>query len=276
MTGHPLDASTGTQPPTQSQRLDHVTAYRDDGSSNGHTATLHMADTLARVTALHKKKNRSLPENYRPISLLNIFGKVFEKLAYIQMMDFIDKHKIHFVYQYSFRKKHSTSLALIVIVHKIKFALDKNDYALGLLLDITKAFDSINNVILITKLKNYGFRGHRSVFLRSYLSGRTQITSLQSCTSDMRTISYGVPQGSILGALLFLLYINDIKYVSREIYLKLSADDTAIFLHHRDPNILIHQGKLTMKQIMTWFETNKLSLSIGKSNFILFHGRHKN
>ena len=133
------------------------------------------------------------------------------------MMDFIDKHKILFVYQYGFRKKHSTSYALIDIVDKIKFALDKNDYALGLLLDITKAFDSINHVILITKLKNYGFRGRRSVFLRSYLSGRTQFTSLQCCTSDMRTISYGVPQGSILGALLFLLYINDIKYVSREI-----------------------------------------------------------
>ena len=231
---------------------------------------------LARVTALYKKKSRSLPENYRPISLLNIFGKVFEKLVYIQMMNFIDKHKILFVYQYGSRKKHSTSLALIDIVDKIKFALDKNDYALDILLDITKAFDSINHDILITKLENYGFRGHSSVFLRSYLSGRTQFTSLQSCTSDMRTISYGVPQGSILGPLLFLLYINDIQYVSREIDLRLFADDTAIFLHHRDPNILIHQGKLTMKQIMTWFETNKLSLSIGKSNFILFHGRNKN
>ena len=100
---------------------------------------------LARVTALYKKKNRSLPENYRPICLLNIFEKVFEKLVYIQMMNFIDKHKILFIYQYGFRKKHSTSLALIDIVDKIKFALDKNDYALGILLDITKAFDSINH-----------------------------------------------------------------------------------------------------------------------------------
>ena len=226
---------------------------------------------LATVTALYKKKTRSLPENYRPISLLNIFGKVFEKLVYIQMMNFFDKHKILFVYQYGVRKKHLTSLALIDTVDKIKFALDKNDYALGILLDITKAFDSINHDILITKLENYGFCGHSSVFLKRYLSGRTQFTSLQSCTSDMRTISYGVPQGSILGPPLFLIYINDIQYVSREIDLRLFADDTAIFLHHRDPNILIHQGKLIMKQIMTWFETNKLSLSIGKSN-----GRHKN
>ena len=229
---------------------------------------------LARVTALYKKKNGSLLESYRPISLLNIFGNVFEKLVYVQMMNFIDKHKILFVYQYGYREKHSTSLALFDIVDKIKFALGKN--ALGILLDITKAFDSINHDILITKLENYGLRGHSSVFLRSYLSGRTQFTSLQSCTSDMRTISYGVPQGSILGPLLFLHYINDIQYVSREIDLTLFADDTVIFSHHRDSNILIHQSKLTMKQIMTWFETNNLSLSIGKSNFILFHGRHKN
>ena len=231
---------------------------------------------LARVTASYKKKNRSLAENYRPISLLNIFGKIFEKLVYIQMMNFIDKRKIFFVYQYGIKKKHSTSLALIDIVDKMKFALDKNEYALGILLDITKTFDSINHDILITKLENYGFHGHSSVLLRSSLSGRIQFTSLQSCTSDMRTISYGVPQGSILGPLLFLLYINYIQYVSHEIYLRLFADDTAIFLHQRDPNILIHQGKLTIKQIMTWFETSKLSLSIGKSNFILFHGRHKN
>ena len=202
---------------------------------------------LDRVTALYKKKSRSLPENYRPISLLNIFGKVFEKHVYIRMMNFIDKHKILFVYQYGFKKKHSTSLALIDIIDKMKFFLAKKDYALGILLGITKAFGSINHDILITKLENYGFRGHSSVFLISYLSGRTQFTSLQSCTSDMRTISHGVPQGSILGPLLFLLYINDIQYVSREINLRLFADDTAIFLHHRDPNILIHQDKLWNK-----------------------------
>ena len=128
----------------------------------------------ARVTTLYKKKNRALPENYRPIKY---FWNVFENLVRIQMMNFIDKRKTLFVYQYGFRKKHSTPLALIDIVDKIKFALDKIDYALGILLNITKAFNSINHDILITKLENYGFRGHSSVFLRSYLS-------------DMRTISY--------------------------------------------------------------------------------------
>ena len=119
---------------------------------------------LAKSITLYKKNNRLLPENYRPISLLNCFGKVFEKLIYIQMMNFIDKHKVLFIYQYGFRSKHSTSLALIDIVDKIKFAIDNNEYALGILLDITKAFDFINHDILLSKLEHYGFRGHSLLF----------------------------------------------------------------------------------------------------------------
>ena len=115
---------------------------------------------LAKIIALYKKKNRLLPENYRSISLLNCFEKHFEKLVYIQMMNFIDKHKVLFIYQYGFRRKHSTSLALIDLVDEIKFAIDNNEYALGILLDITKAFDSINHDIPLSKLEHYGFRGH--------------------------------------------------------------------------------------------------------------------
>ena len=105
---------------------------------------------------------------------------------------------------------------------------------------------------------------------------RRQYMSTNSCKSNTRSIKYGVPQGSILGPLLFLLYINDIQYVSQNIDLRLFADDTAIFLHHKDIDVLMQDGKVTMKEIMTWFETNKLSLSLSKSNFILFHGKQKN
>ena len=157
-------------------------------------------------------------------------------------MNFIDKHKVLFIYQYGFRRKHSTSLAFINIVDKIKFAIDNNEYALGILLDITEAFDSINRDILLSKLEHYGFCGHSLLFLESYFTDRRQYTSTNNCKSNTRSITYGVPQGSILGPLLFLLYINEIRYVSRNIDLRLFADDTAIFLHHKDVDVLMQDG----------------------------------
>ena len=160
---------------------------------------------LAKVVALCKKKSHFLPENYRPVSLLNCFGNFFEKLISKQMVLFIEKYKILYIYQYGFRRRHSTSLALIDMVDKIKDALDKNEYVLGIFLDITKAFDSVNHEMLYKKLEHYGFRGHFLYLIKRYLSNNTK--------SDQRNVSYGVPQGSILGPLLFLIYINNIQYV---------------------------------------------------------------
>ena len=228
-----------------------------------------------KIQALHKKKSRFQPENYRPISLLNCFSKVFEKLVFKQMIAFIEKHKIIYDFQYGFRKNHSTTLALIDIVDKIKFALDKNEYALGIFLDIIKAFDSINPRHK-SKLGHYGFRGHSSNFIKSYLTGRKQFLSMQGHNSDIKSIAYGVPQGSVQGPLLFLLYINDIQHAANNTHLRLFADDTAIFLHNKNVTDLTNQGTGTMKLITEWFMTNKLSLSKKKSNFLLFHGRRQN
>ena len=230
---------------------------------------------LVKILALYKKKSRFQPENYRPISLLNCFSKVLEKLIFKQMIAFMETHKILYDFQYGFRKNHSTALALIDIVDKITFALNENEYALGIFLDITKAFDSINHNILLTKLQHYGFRGHSSNFIKSYLTGRKQFLGMQGHISDIKTIAYGVPQGSVLGPLLFLLCINDIQHAATNTHLRLFADDTAIFTHDKNVIDLMHQGTGTMKKIVEWFMTNRLSLSLGKSNFVLFHGRRK-
>ena len=192
------------------------------------------------------------------------------------MISFIEKHKIIYIYQYGFRRKHSTTLALIDVIDKILFFLDKNEYVLGVFLDITKAFDSVNHDILCEKLDHYGFRGHAQKFLRSYLSDRRQFVSIQETESDTQQISYRVPQGSILGPLLFLIYINDIQNCVSCSDLRLFADDTAIFFHGSNPDQIIANTNSEMKNVIEWYQANKLKLSLGKSNFVLYHGIKKN
>ena len=114
----------------------------------------------AKVIAMYKKGSHSDPNNYRPISLLSSFGKILERLIYDQMMSFIKKHSILFVYQYGFRQNHSTTLALVDIIDKIKNNLDENKFGIGIFLDVKKAFDTVNHEILFDKLEFYGFRGH--------------------------------------------------------------------------------------------------------------------
>ena len=228
---------------------------------------------LSKVIALYKKESRSMPSNYRPISLLNCFNKIFEKLIYSQMIRFIDKHKILYVNQYGFRRGFSTTLALIDVIDTLKQALDRQEYAIGIFLDLEKAFDTICHAILLTKLEHYGFRGHVNNFIKSYLSNRKQYTLVNGKKSKLGVNKFGVPQGSILGPLFFLLFINDISYAMRTCKGKLFADDTCLLLHHKMIQTLIRNAENSLSEISKWFKLNKLSLSLSKSNFILFHNR---
>ena len=142
---------------------------------------------LAKVVGLYQKTSHFLHENYRPISLLNCVGNFFAKLISKQMVLFIENYKKLYIYQYGFRRKHSTSLALKDIVDKIKDALDKNEYVLGIFLDITEAFDSVNHEILYKKLEHYGFRGHFLYLIKSYLSNRSQYLCIYNTKSDQET-----------------------------------------------------------------------------------------
>lgn len=231
---------------------------------------------LAKVIALYKKKSHSLPSNYRPISLLNCFSKIFEKLIYKQMIKFIEKHKILYINQFGFRKGYSTTMALIEVVEEIKIAIDKGEYAIGIFLDIQKAFDSIDHNILLKKLDHYGFRGHSQIFLKSYLSNRSQYTEVNGSKSKIQEIKYGVPQGSVLGPLLFLLFVNDFGNAVNNKG-RLFADDTSLLIHHKNIYILVNQAQGMLCKSKTWFALNKMSLNydIGKSHFILFHGTRK-
>ena len=231
---------------------------------------------LAKVIALYKKNSRMLPSNYRPISLLNCFNKILERVIYNQMMKFIDKHKILYINQYGFRAGFSTTLALIDVIDTIKFALDRNEYAIGIFLDLEKAFDTIDHNILLNKLEYYGFRGHVNTYIKSYLNNRKQYTRVNDKESKYQHICYGVPQGSTLGPLFFLLFINDIPNSMTNCVGKLFADDTSLILHHKNIDILIENAEISLKDISQWFKLNKLSVSLSKSTFLLFHNRQKN
>ena len=160
---------------------------------------------VATVIPVHKKDSPSCMDNYRPISLLSIFNKIMEKLMYKRLISFIDKYNILYDKQFGFREKHSTVQAILLITDQIRNAIEDGLYSCGIFLDFSKAFDTVNHSILTNKLEHYGIRGIANKWFVSYLSNRRQHVSIGNTKSDDVIVTNGVPQGSVLGPLLFLL-----------------------------------------------------------------------
>ena len=225
---------------------------------------------IARVIPLFKSGDLSLFTNYRPVSVLPAFSKNLERIVYNRLINFLNKYSILSCNQYGFRKNHSTAYALIQLYDKLSDAIDKGNVTLGLFIDLSKAFDTVNHDILVAKLEFYGVRGVALEWFESYLSCRSQFVQYNGYSSSSKYIKRGVPQGSILGPLLFLLYINDLCDVSKALDFILFADDTNIFYSHKDQNYLMEIVTTELKKLSSWFQASKLSINIKKSNFILF------
>ena len=209
--------------------------------------------------------------NYRPISLLSVFNKLLEKLMSSRLLDFIQKKGILFENQFGFRTNYSTDHVVLTIIDKIQTAIDARDYTCGIFLDLSKAFDTVNHSILIRKLEHYGIRGVANNWFTSYLNARRQTVTINNIISSEKNISCGIPQGSVLGPLLFILYINDLHHCSDFFDFHLFADDANLFSRHKNINTLESSINSELNKVNTWLCSNKLSLNVEKSNFVLFH-----
>ena len=230
---------------------------------------------IAKVIPLFKSGTKSDFSNYRPISLLPQFSKILEKLFCARLVAFVEKNKILFESQYGFRHNHSTGLALAELVEYVTEAMDKKDSTIGVFIDLKKAFDTVDHSILIKKLDHYGIRGLASTWIQNYLYNRKQYVAVSGLNSHMLPIACGVPQGSILGPILFILYINDMSRVSDQLKFIIFADDTNIF--HSSPNLDTAASLMNreLEKLNTWFKVNKLSLNIKKTNYMLFGSNSK-
>ena len=172
--------------------------------------------------------------------------------------------------QFGFRPSHSINHALVSLTEAIKNSLDNRKFGCGTFIDLQKAFDTVNHDILLMKLEHYGIRGTTLDWLKSYLSDRKQYISVNGSNSSCLNVTCGVPQGSVLGPLLFLIYINDLPRSSSKLTFYLFADDTNIYYESNNLDMLQRTVKKELKKVKMWLDVNKLSLNIDKANFIIF------
>ena len=224
---------------------------------------------ISRITPIHKSGTHTDPNNYRPVAVLSSFSKVLEKLIHDQLISFIEKHNILYEYQFGFRKGHSTEQAILEITDNLKLNIDKKLITCGVFLDLTKAFDTINHNILLSKLYKYGIRGTPFLWFKSYIENRQQYVKINDIESDLLKMDCGVPQGSTLGPLLFLLYVNDMANASSKLLFRMFADDTNIFYAAKTPQELQKTMNEELQHLLKYCATNKLSVNMKKTNFMI-------
>jgi hypothetical protein len=242
---------------------------------------------LSIVKPLFKKGDRKDPNNYRPITLVPVMSKVFEKAMFARIIDYLTLHKIILPEQFGFRKGCSTELACFDFIKDVTEAINAKLPVMSIFLDMSKAFDCVNHTKLLSKLESYGVRGNVLDWMRSYLANREQCTEIyrvaiqgknlvrENYRSQYRVNQSGVPQGSNLGPLLFLLYINDLPQATSQKCL-LFADDTTLIVKETVKNMYESDINKALADVSTWTDHNNLNINIDKTSFIQFHSYKSN
>ena len=226
------------------------------------------------ITPIFKQGDRTNVSNYRPISLISNIAKIIEKCIKVRLLEHLNKFKIIAPSQFGFREGLSTVDAMYALTTKLHQSINEHQKPLAIFLDLAKAFDTVSHAKLIQKLNSYGIRGICGDLLRDYLSNRKQVVSINSVLSEEASITFGIPQGTVIGPILFLLYINDMLKLNIPGQIISYADDTALVFSDSTWEGVKKKAEVGLHEVAKWLKQNKLTLNKSKSKFLTFSLRN--
>ena len=225
---------------------------------------------------LHKKGDKDDINNFRPISILPVFSKIFEKVVLKRLVSYLETAEILCEQQHGYRKGHSTVKAIVTFMEEVFAGMDRSAKSSAIFLDLSKAFDCVNHDILINKLHYYGIRGNALDLFRAYLTNRQHIIEINGKMSSSKEIKLGIPQGSLMSGILFLVYINDLSCCAPDCKMTIFADDTTLYNEATTETGLDQLEQKSLHEVTDWFNSNKLKLNSEKTQKLTFNLRTSN